>query len=71
MDINLPDLDGFNVFNRIKSNPLTREIPVIALSANAMSGYREKALDMGFDAYMDKPFNMVDMIKTFNTLIKD
>jgi two-component system cell cycle response regulator DivK len=55
VDINLPDIDGTEVTARIKSNPDLQHIPVIALTANAMYGDRERFLDAGCDGYISKP----------------
>jgi CheY-like chemotaxis protein len=55
MDIALPDMDGLSAVKILKGDPRTREIPVIALTAHAMSGDEEKALDAGCDGYITKP----------------
>ena len=44
MDLNLPEIDGWEATRRLKADPATRDIPIIALSAHAMAGDREKAL---------------------------
>ena len=54
-DINLPKMDGYDVVHSIKGNPALRQIPVIAVTALAMVGDREKLLDGGFDGYVGKP----------------
>ena len=55
LDISLPAMDGTEVLRRIRADERLRTLPVIALTAHAMSGDREKYLGMGFDAYVTKP----------------
>ena len=58
MDLNLPVLDGWEATRRLKADPATKEIPVIALSAHAMAGDREKALSAGCDEFDTKPVEL-------------
>ena len=55
MDLNLPEIDGWEATRRLKSDPTTRGIPIIALSAQAMAGDREKALATDCDDFDTKP----------------
>lgn len=55
LDISLPVMDGTEVLRRIRADDALRTLPVVALTAHAMSGDREKYLAMGFDAYVTKP----------------
>jgi two-component system, cell cycle response regulator DivK len=58
MDLTLPDIDGEEVTRRIKADPVTQGIPVIALTANAMNADREKAIAAGCDDFDTKPVDM-------------
>ncbi|WP_018953829.1 PAS domain S-box protein [Thioalkalivibrio sulfidiphilus] len=58
LDINLPDMDGFEVFRLLRENIETRHIPIIAVTANAMPGDQERGRQVGFDAYLIKPLDV-------------
>ena len=64
MDIQLPDLDGVEALGRLRADARTASIPVVALTAQAMHGDRERFLDAGFDAYISKPVDIVEFVKT-------
>lgn len=64
MDVNLPDIDGLEATQRIRKMPEIASIPIIALTANAMVGDREKALEAGCDGYLPKPISKSDLVKT-------
>ena len=66
MDIQLPDLDGVEALGRLRANERTASIPVVALTAQAMQGDRERFLDAGFDGYISKPVDVVEFVKTVN-----
>jgi two-component system, cell cycle response regulator DivK len=55
LDISLPEMDGTEVLERMRADAELREVPVIALTAHAMTGDRERFLSLGFDHYMTKP----------------
>jgi len=62
LDLRLPDMDGLEVARRLKSDPDTRSIPVVAVTAQAMSGDCERALSAGCDAYLSKPVTPPDLL---------
>ena len=55
MDLSLPGLDGWEATRRLKNDPRTRDIPVIALTGHALAGHSKGALDAGCDAFITKP----------------
>ncbi len=57
MDLDLPVVDGWEATRRLKSNPATKQIPIIALTAHAMTGSREKAIAAGCDEFDIKPID--------------
>ncbi len=57
LDIGMPKLDGFGVIQRVRQDPSLANLPVLAVTAYAMRGDREKGLDAGFDGYLSKPVN--------------
>ena len=70
MDQSLPGIDGWEAARRIKASALTRHIPVIALTANAMSGDREKALAAGCDDFDTKPVDIERLAEKIRTHAK-
>lgn len=62
MDIQLPDMDGMAATRILKSDPKTKHIPVIALTASAMKGDRERILESGCDRYIEKPIRYKDFL---------
>jgi two-component system, cell cycle response regulator DivK len=69
MDMGLPILDGWQATKQIKANPQTASIPIIALTAHAISGDREKCLDFGCDDYDTKPVELPRLIAKINALL--
>lgn len=70
MDMSLPLLDGWEATRRLKSMPETSSIPVLALTAHAISGDREKALDTGCDDYDTKPIEFQRLLEKIQKLLK-
>ncbi|HEV8714373.1 MAG TPA: response regulator [Candidatus Binatia bacterium] len=70
MDMNLPLLDGWEATRLLKTSPQTCAIPVIALTAHAMSGDREKALGVGCDDYHTKPVELPRLLAQIEAVLK-
>jgi CheY-like chemotaxis protein len=68
MDLSLPVLDGWEATRRLKADPATRSIPVIAMTAHAMVGDRQKALAAGCDDYQTKPVDLPELLAKINAL---
>ena len=69
MDMSLPVIDGWEATRRIKANDATRKIPVIALTAHAMAGDREKAVEAGCDDYDTKPVEISRLLAKITALL--
>jgi two-component system cell cycle response regulator DivK len=68
MDLTLPDIDGEEATRRIKADPATKRIPIIALTAHAMAGDREKAIAAGCDDFDTKPVDMPRLLEKIASL---
>jgi two-component system cell cycle response regulator DivK len=64
MDIQLPDIDGVEALRRLKADERFGHVPVVALTAQAMDGDRERFLAAGFDGYLSKPVDIADFVAT-------
>ncbi|HET6821659.1 MAG TPA: response regulator [Anaerolineales bacterium] len=71
LDINLPDIDGYEVARRLRASKKTKlaHIPIVAVTANAMKGDDRKILDAGADIYISKPINIHELLHTVAGLI--
>jgi two-component system, cell cycle response regulator DivK len=70
MDMSLPVIDGWEATRRLKADEKTKGIPVIALTAHAMSGDREKALEAGSDEYDTKPVELPRLLAKIQALLE-
>ena len=71
MDLEMPRVDGWEATRRLKADPQTRDIPIVALSAHALAGSREKALAAGCDEFDTKPVEFDRLVGTMRRLLAD
>ena len=69
MDLEMPVMDGWEATRRLKGNPQTRDIPVIAFSAHALAGERHKALAVGCDEFETKPIEFDRLVATIRRIL--
>ncbi|MGH9443747.1 MAG: response regulator [Thermoanaerobaculia bacterium] len=69
MDLNLPILDGWEAARRLKADPRTKSIAIIALSAHAMSEHRDRAMEAGCDDFDTKPVDLARLLGKIETLL--
>ena len=70
LDVQLPGIDGVEALARLRDDERTAAIPVLALTAQAMHGDRERFLAAGFDAYLAKPVDVVELLRTVGELLE-
>jgi two-component system cell cycle response regulator DivK len=71
MDIQLPDIDGVEALARLRADERFSTVPVLALTAQAMEGDRERFLAAGFDGYLSKPVNIAEFVATVKRYCED
>ena len=71
MDIQLPDIDGVEALDRLRADERFSSVPVLALTAQAMEGDRERFLAAGFDGYLSKPVNIAEFVATVKRYCED
>jgi len=70
MDIQMPEMDGYEAARHLRKNPLLSHVPVIAVTSYAMAGDRERALNSGFQGYMEKPINPETFVAEITSFLK-
>ncbi len=69
LDLSMPKLDGFEVVRKVRENPQLADLPVMAVTAYAMRGDREKVLDAGFDGYLSKPIDVASLAEELKRVL--
>lgn len=69
-DLALPRLDGYGVARRLKADPATREVPLVAVTASAMGGDRDRVIAAGFDGYISKPIDPETFVAEVETYLR-
>jgi two-component system, cell cycle response regulator DivK len=70
MDLSMPEMDGWNATSHLKADEVTRDIPVLALTAHTLPGDRKRAIDAGCDGYISKPIKVASFDKLVATLLR-
>jgi CheY-like chemotaxis protein len=71
LDMSMPLMDGWATAQALEEHPATRDIPVIAVTAHALPGDREKALQAGCDAYVSKPVDFNELLRKIKRLLEE
>lgn len=71
LDLLMPVMDGWTMLELIRANPLFDTVPVVAVTAYAMQGDRERVLTMGFDGYIAKPFDILTLVDEISRSVAD
>jgi two-component system cell cycle response regulator DivK len=70
MDMSLPEIDGWEATRRLKADPSTRAIPILALTAHAMASDRQRAMDAGCDEYYTKPVDFESLVRAVEAFLE-
>ena len=70
MDMMMPEMDGFEAIDKIKQDKTIASVPIIAVTAKAMKGDREKCMEAGADEYVSKPINLQELLEKIGELTK-
>jgi two-component system, cell cycle response regulator DivK len=69
LDINMPDVDGYTLTMQLKSNPMYNHIPIVAITANALRGDRERTYQAGCNGYIEKPIDVDSFLENVESYI--
>lgn len=69
MDVGLPIIDGYEATKKLKADPATEKIPIIVLTAHALSSDQQMAMDSGADGYAPKPVNFLQLLEQIDSLL--
>ncbi len=69
LDIEMPEMDGYETLEHLRADPRTRDIPVLVASSYAMPGERQRAMELGVQDYLEKPFDPDDFINRVRQLL--
>lgn len=69
LDLSMPEMDGWEMFERTRSNEKFSDVPIIALTAHAMAGDKERIAEAGFDGYIPKPFRINSLMEDIRSAI--
>jgi two-component system cell cycle response regulator DivK len=71
LDLSMPEMDGWEMFNHTRANQRLVNVPIIALTAHAMAGDKEKVLSAGFNGYIAKPFRINSLLEEIRKCLSD
>jgi len=70
LDINLPEIDGYDLAKRFRDTPGLQQVPILAITANVMKGDRERTLEAGCDGYIQKPIDVDQLPEQIKTALQ-
>ena len=70
LDVMMPGMDGFELCRHVKSTPQWRDIPIIMITSRTGAKHKEKAMEIGVDQYLGKPFQEEELVKDINSILK-
>ena len=71
LDVQLPDIDGFEVLQKIRANKSLEKIPIIVMTSYALSGHKDRMKELGANCYIEKPINPISIIEDIESTLRD